>query len=387
MVSVTNGPLFGNSGFDDVTVVELPNLMEGELADLIAAASAPGLPNELAGEDAARSMFDAASATWPKRRRLRRPARAAVVVASAASLFATTTALAAASDLPAPAQRVVDGAFHQVGINMAPSAPAPVPVSSATSLPSASTATHHKRKAATTHRASGQPAAPVTTSCPAGAGSGNVSSGTGTLRTGGSPPCAITKPTSTHRPSSGTTALEKYRKLRQEAGATDRQGTQTTTGATTGSGGNRGGNQSTGSGSGSGTGGNRGGNQGTGSGSGSGTGGNRGGNQGTGSGSGSGTGGNRGGNQGTGSGKGGTGKKGGGTGSGKGGTGSGKGGTGKKGGGTGSGKGGTGKKGGGTGSGATGGSGKRHRHNGTQAQQRTNSSGQAGTIEDGAPTG
>ena len=24
MVSVTNGPLFGNSGFDDLTVVELP---------------------------------------------------------------------------------------------------------------------------------------------------------------------------------------------------------------------------------------------------------------------------------------------------------------------------------------------------------------------------
>ena len=257
-------------------------------------------------------------------------------------------------------------------------------MSGATPLPSASTAIHHKGKAATTHRASGQPAAPVTTNCPAGSGSGNVSSGTGTLRTGGSPPCAITKPSVAHRPGSSTTALEKYRKLRQEAGATDPQGTNTT-GSTTGSGGNQG----TGSGSGSGTGGNRGGNQGTGSGSGSGTGGNRGGNQGTGSGSGSGTGGNRGGNQGTGSGKGGTG-----TGTGKGGTGkkgtgtgTGKGGTGKKGTGTGTGKGGTGKKGTGTGQGATGGSRKHHRHNGTEAKQGTNSSGQAGTIEDGAPTG
>lgn len=148
MVSVTNGPLFGNSGFDDLTVVELPNLVEGELADLIAAASAPGLPNELAGEDAARAMFVTAQAAWPKRRRLRRPARAAVVVASAASLFATTTALAAASDLPAPAQHVVDGAFHQVGINMAPAVPAPATMSSATPLPSASPAIHHGRKAA-----------------------------------------------------------------------------------------------------------------------------------------------------------------------------------------------------------------------------------------------
>ena len=375
MVSVTNGPLFGNSGFDDLTVVELPNLVEGELADLIAAASAPGSPSELAGEDAARSMFEAAQAAWPKRRRLRRPARAAVVVASAASLFATTTALAAASDLPAPAQHVVDGAFHQVGINMAPPVPARAPVSGATPLPPASIATHHKRKGATTHRASGQPAAAVTTNCPAGSSSGNVTSRTGTLRTGGSAPCAITKPTSTRHASSGTTALEKYRKLRHEAGATDGQGTQTT-GPTTGSSGSRGGNQSTGSGSGSGTGGNRGGNQGTGSGSGSGTGGNRGGNQGTGSGSGSGTGGNRGGNQGTGSGKGGN----------KG-TGSGKGGTGKKGTGTGKKGTGTGKKGTGTGNGATGGSGKHHRHHGTEAQQGTNSSGQAGTIEDGAPTG
>ena len=77
------------------------------------------------GKTRARSMFESASATWPKRRHLRRPARAAVVAASVASLFATTTALAAASDLPAPAARVVDGAFHQVGINVGPQVPAP----------------------------------------------------------------------------------------------------------------------------------------------------------------------------------------------------------------------------------------------------------------------
>ena len=29
MVDVTSGPLFGNSGFQDFTVVELPNLVQG----------------------------------------------------------------------------------------------------------------------------------------------------------------------------------------------------------------------------------------------------------------------------------------------------------------------------------------------------------------------
>jgi hypothetical protein len=108
----------------DATVVELPNLVDGDLADLLAAASAPGMTSELRGEDCARSMFQSAVTMWPKASRLRRPTWAVVAVASVAGLFATTTALAAASALPPSAEHVVNGAFNQADISLGqPAAP------------------------------------------------------------------------------------------------------------------------------------------------------------------------------------------------------------------------------------------------------------------------
>ncbi len=129
MVDVTSGPLFGNSGFAGLHGRRTSKRRAGKLADLIAAASAPGLPGELVGEDRARSMFESASATWPKPGHLRRPVRAAVVAASVASLFATTTALAAASDLPAPAAACCRRRFPSGGDQRGATGPRSQPVS------------------------------------------------------------------------------------------------------------------------------------------------------------------------------------------------------------------------------------------------------------------
>jgi hypothetical protein len=266
MVDVTSGPLFGNSGFQDFTVVELPNVVRGRLADLIAAVSAPGLPDELVGEDRARSMFESASATWPKRGHLRRPVRAAVVAASVASLFATTTALAAASDLPAPAARVVDGAFHQVGISVGPQVPAPSQSAGVTPAPPA--VGHSGNMAVAAHPAAAHRSAPGAAVCHSRPGSGNSAVG---QVTSGSVSCGTTKATKAHhRGTRVSTELEKYRKLAQEAAADARQDAHKTTGSTTPTGplGNRGGNQGAGSGRGGKGIGNRGGNQGAGSGKG-----------------------------------------------------------------------------------------------------------------------
>ncbi len=303
MVSVTNGPLFGNSGFDDLTVVELPNLVEGELADLIAAASAPGLPSELAGEDAARSMFEAAQ----------------VGVAEAPPPAATRSGGRRGRVGGQPLRH-----HHRAGGSIRP--------------PGAGTARRRRclPPGGHQHGSTGPGAGPgvrrhaaalrLDRHPPQGEGCDHAS-GFGAASGGGDDhlprrvrfgerfqrdrDASHRRLTAVrdHEADLGPScrfqhhALEKYRKLRQEAGATDRQGTQATTGPTTGRVGRAatsppgraavrepeataaatrgpgpaavrepeataGGNQGTGSGSGSGTGGNRGGNQGTGSGKG-----------------------------------------------------------------------------------------------------------------------
>jgi hypothetical protein len=299
MVDVSSiQPIDADDVADD-TVVELPNLVDGDLADMLAAASAPGLPSELSWEHGARSMFRSAVASWPNRRHLRRPAWAALAVASVAGLFATTTALAAASALPAPAERVVDGALNQVDINLAQPASNPGQVSAA--KPKSTTRGGSRKPVETRGRTpQGRPAA--ANNCHRTVAGSNSSSVDGSARLSRPVSCAVQSGSAGHAGSSASTGPGLNRSGNQASGTgTSRggnKGTGSGSGSGTGSGTSRGGNQGTGSGSGSGT--SRGGNQGTGSGSGSGT--SRGGNKGTGSGSGSGT--RRGGNKGTGTGKG-----------------------------------------------------------------------------------
>ncbi len=207
MVDVSSSPLFEEPSFKGDGVVELPNLVEGRLADLLAAASAPASPRELQGLDNARSLFDSVSKEWPKSRRLRRSTRVAVVGVSVISLFGATTALAAASALPPPATRAIDGALQHLDINVGPSAPT---VSNANPHPSvtgspAVVATHGPRRHS-------QPVTVArTTPLPSKASSGKASSG---------------KASSGKAGSGSASSVENYRKLAREAAAESRGNNQ-----------------------------------------------------------------------------------------------------------------------------------------------------------------
>jgi hypothetical protein len=110
------------SALDD-NVVALPDLMNGRLADLLAAAGGPAQDHELRGELAARTAYRAAVESWPSpRRRLRmRRGPAAVAATTMATMLIATTGLAAASVLPGSAGRAVDGLLGSVGVDVAPS--------------------------------------------------------------------------------------------------------------------------------------------------------------------------------------------------------------------------------------------------------------------------
>jgi hypothetical protein len=126
-------------------VVEMPNLMSGRLADLLAAAGGPAQLHELRGEQSARMAFESAVESWPRSRRHIRRTPALVAVTTVATMLVATTGLAAASVLPGPAGRAVDGLFGSVGVNLGPPATHPGPSSpiaaSAPSAPSASVPT------------------------------------------------------------------------------------------------------------------------------------------------------------------------------------------------------------------------------------------------------
>jgi hypothetical protein len=107
----------GTEGTDD-NVVTLPNLMSGRLADLLAAASGAGQVHELRGELTARTAFQAVSAAWPCRRRKLRRTPAVLAVTTVATMMVATTGLAAATELPGPAGRAVQGIFGTVGVNI-----------------------------------------------------------------------------------------------------------------------------------------------------------------------------------------------------------------------------------------------------------------------------
>jgi hypothetical protein len=247
----TSPQLFELLGPYEPSVVELPNVIEGGLADLIAAASAPGSPSELRGEADARALFASATATWSKPRRFGRPARAALVAASAASLFVTTTALAAASVLPAPATSFVDKALRHVDINMTPPASTPVRLAGSSNIRVASD--------------------PQRSVAPTNTGSHNRAVAGPQVHTGGckggSAACGSPKHTPTVHHGHPRTLSEsaKYQKLLHEADAAGSGQTKApsgTAGGTAGTTGNKGGT-SNGTGP---TGVNRGGNQPTGSG-------------------------------------------------------------------------------------------------------------------------
>jgi hypothetical protein len=104
------------------TVVELPNLISGKLADFLSNASGPVQQQELTWEHGARTAFRAANVSWPKPQRRLHRSPAVVAIATVASLLVTTTSLAAATGLPAPAARVVDRVLNRVGIPVTPPA-------------------------------------------------------------------------------------------------------------------------------------------------------------------------------------------------------------------------------------------------------------------------
>ncbi|HEX7443798.1 MAG TPA: hypothetical protein VF320_07925, partial [Acidimicrobiales bacterium] len=106
-------------------VVTMPNLMNGRLADLLAAAGAPVQEHELRGELAARTAFQAAVSSWPNSKRRLRRTPAAIAVTTVATMLVATTSLAAASVLPGPANRAVDGILGSVGVDIGPPATPP----------------------------------------------------------------------------------------------------------------------------------------------------------------------------------------------------------------------------------------------------------------------
>jgi len=112
------------TGVADDNVVTLPNLMSGRLADLLAAASGAGQEHEFGSELAARTAFRTASAAWPSssRRRFRRTP-AVLAVTTVATMMVATTGLAAATELPSPAGRAVQGILASVGVTATPPAP------------------------------------------------------------------------------------------------------------------------------------------------------------------------------------------------------------------------------------------------------------------------
>ncbi len=111
----------------DDNVVVMPDLVEGALAELLAAAGAPAQEHELRGELAARTAFRSAVDSWPSRRRLRGRRTPAVVAATTmAALMVASTGLSAATGLPGPV-RAVDGILGSVGVHVAPTAPPVAP--------------------------------------------------------------------------------------------------------------------------------------------------------------------------------------------------------------------------------------------------------------------
>jgi hypothetical protein len=129
------------TSFDNI--FELPNLVTAALSEVIAAASSPGTPKELAGEERARSAFRAEASLWPKRTRLQARMPAAIVATSVCLLLATG-GLAAATNFPAPAAKAIDHMLSQVGVTItAQRTPAsrvsPVPRGLSTDLPTRTT--------------------------------------------------------------------------------------------------------------------------------------------------------------------------------------------------------------------------------------------------------
>jgi len=127
---MTDSIQYLTESFDNVVL--LPDVVEGGLADLLAAAGAPAQDHELRGELAARTAFRSAVDSWPAKKRFRGRRTPAVVAAtSMAGLLLATTGLSAATGLPGPAARAVDGILGSVGVHVAPPAPPASPSASA----------------------------------------------------------------------------------------------------------------------------------------------------------------------------------------------------------------------------------------------------------------
>jgi len=117
MTDVNYRAAANEGGLENGNVLDFPNIMSGQLADLIAAASAPAQPDELGGDPRFGVPSGRSKILVGSPRRLRRsPAIAAL--AAVASLIVGSTSLAAATGVPAPAARIVDQALHHVDIDI-----------------------------------------------------------------------------------------------------------------------------------------------------------------------------------------------------------------------------------------------------------------------------
>jgi len=130
--ALNSGSEAGDTGVVDSIVDNVVPLFAprvGSVAALIAAASGPAEPRELAGEDQIRAAF---RDTWVERpraahRRLRL-APFAIAAGSVAGLVAGTAGLSAAAVLPPAANHIVAQVLSHVGIDVAPtSSPAAAP--------------------------------------------------------------------------------------------------------------------------------------------------------------------------------------------------------------------------------------------------------------------
>ncbi len=123
-------------------IVALPNLMSGQLADLLAAAAGPAQDHELRGEHAIRTAYLVSASSWSDQRRRFRRTPAVLAVSTLATMMVATTGLAAASELPGSAGRAVQGILGTVGVTSAAPAPArATPAASSDILSSGNVAT------------------------------------------------------------------------------------------------------------------------------------------------------------------------------------------------------------------------------------------------------
>ncbi len=133
----------------------------GEVAGVLAAASAPPRPHELAAEEGALETFRAAASTRPVRRR-RRGGPLVAVLTAAVLVLGGGAAATATGALPGPAQGVAHDALGAVGVSV-PSAPQATRRTPVAHPPTIRTAPRHVAPHPASHRPTVRASTPAPT--------------------------------------------------------------------------------------------------------------------------------------------------------------------------------------------------------------------------------